>query len=639
MRRGAVRVGMVRLSKRRKRFITGLLTAVAVGLVFCLICHFNLLHGIHLQSSDFFYRATDANPGADPDNQIVIVAIDDNSLNQLGRFSSWPRAYHAQLINTLAETGARVIVFDVLFSESAPDDDKLAASINQAGNVVLPFAGTLETHQPAITGETIALGSVIKPLKPFEEGALAVGHANVIPDADGIVRRLPLIIPNNEHYEPALALTAVAKYLRRPQIIESPIKDSQLSFAGRSIPLDNANSMLINYKNSPAVPLSFESVSYTDVLRNDINPDTFQDKIVLIGATAIGIGDTYWTPMGRIMSGVELHANAMHTILTGNFLKPAPNAITISLILLLALLCGLAVLRLRVLWAILSTVFLGIVYFLTAFYFFDHGIVLDMLYPPLTIAGTFAGVNLYSVTSERLEKREITKTFGRYVSPTVVTKILDAVDEGSLRLGGEERAITILFADARNFTGISEKMTPQDLVSMLNRYLSMIIKATLQHDGIVNKFGGDSIMAIWNVPINYPEHALAATKAAFTAQRLLKELPGKARNLPEMEFGIGVNTGNAVAGNMGSADRLEYSVIGDTVNIASRLAGLTPGGKVWISAATFDLIKDDIKAIPLAPLKLKGKRETIRAYEVVDIQDGQLTTEKAPSTKSLWSKV
>ncbi len=614
---------MVRLSKRRKRFITGLLMAVAVGLAFCLISHVNLLHGIHLQSSDFFYRATDANPKAEPDNQIVIVAIDDKSLDQLGRFSSWPRVYHARLIDVLAETGARVIVFDILFSEPAPDDDKLAASMKQVGNVILPLAGTLETHQPAITGETTALAKVIKPLKPFEESALAVGHTNVIPDADGIVRRLPLILPNNEHYEPALALTAIAKYLRRPQIIESPIKDTQLSFAGRSIPLDSTNSMLINYKGSPAVPLSFEAVSYADVLRNDISPDTFQDKIVLIGVTATGIGDTFWTPMGRVMSGVELHANAMHTILTGNFLRPAPNAITILSILLLALLCGLAVLRFRVLWAILATVFLGIVYFLTAFYFFDHGIVLDMLYPPLTIAGTFAGVNLYNVTSERLEKREITKTFGRYVSPAVATKILDAVDEGSLRLGGEERNVTILFADVRNFTSISEKMNPQELVSILNRYLSVIIKAALQHDGMVNKFGGDSVMAIWNAPISCPEHALAATKAAFTAQQVLKELPEKARNLPKMEFGIGVNTGNAVAGNMGSADRLEYSVIGDAVNIAARLAGLTPGGKVWISAETFDLIKDYSKAIPLKPLKLKGKREIIHAYEVVDIQYGQ----------------
>jgi adenylate cyclase len=611
---------MVRLSKRKKRFISGLLAAVAIGLAFCLISHFNLFHGVHLQSSDFLYRSADSQPGVDTDRKIAIVAIDDESLDHLGRFSSWPRAYHARLINAITEAGARIIVFDVLFSEPSPDDDELVASIKEAGNVILPLAGTLEAHQPAISGETVALGRVIKPLKPFEEGALAVGHANMIPDEDGIVRRVPLIIPNGGHYEPALAVTAVAKYLRRPQIIENTIKDNCLSLAGRSIPLDGANSMLINYDDSLA-PISFEAVSYADVLRNDVSPDIFRDKIVLIGVTAIGLGDTFWTPMGQLVSGMELHASAMHTILTGNFLKPAPIYITALSILLLAILCGLAVLRLRVLWAVLSTVFLGIVYFLTAFYSFDHGVILDMLYPPLTLAGTFVGVNLYNVTSERLEKREITRTFGRYVSPSVVEKILLALEEGELKLGGEERKVTVLFADVRNFTGIAENMTPQELVRVLNRYLSVIIKAALENGGMVNKFGGDSIMAIWNVPIECQEHAILATKAAVSAQQALKGLQESELNMPKMEFGIGINTGNALAGNMGSVDRLEYSVIGDVVNTAARLADVTTGGKVWIGASTFDLIEDCVSAIPLEPLSLKGKRETIRAYEVLAIQN------------------
>ncbi len=614
---------MISLPKRKRRFVNGLFIAVAIGLAFCLISHFNLLHGIHLQSSDFLYRATDSSPGADPDKEIAIVAIDDNSLDQLGRFSSWPRAYHAQLINVLSETGARVIVFDILFSEPSPDDEQLQASIKQAGNVILPIAGTLETHQTAMTGEATALGRVIKPLKSFEESALAVGHANVIPDEDGIVRRVPLLITNNEHYEPALALTAIAKYLRRPQITETPVKDNCLSFAGRSIPLDNANSMLINYQSGPAVPLSFETVSYADVLQNSFSPVNLQDKIVLIGVTAVGFGDTFWTPMGRIMSGVELHASAMHTIMTGNFLKPAPGPITILSILLLALFCGLVVLRLRVLWATLSTVFLGIIYFLIAFCFFDQGTVMDMLYPPLTLAGSFVGVNLYNVTSERLEKKEITKTFGQYVSPSVVEKILLALEEGELKLGGEERQVTVLFADVRNFTSIAENMPPQELVKVLNHYLSVIIKAAIGCDGMVNKFGGDSVMAVWNAPIGCQEHAALATEAAVSAQQALRELQENETNLPRMEFGIGINTGNALAGNMGSTDRLEYSVIGDVVNTASRLAGVAPGGRVWVGANTFDMIKGYVSAMPLEPLPLKGKRGTIQAYEIVDIQNRQ----------------
>jgi adenylate cyclase len=610
---------MVKLPKRRKKFITGLLTVVAIGLAVCLVSHFNLLHGIHLQSSDFLYRSGSGQV-AEHDKQAVIVAIDDKSLDQLGRFSSWPRAYHAQLINTLAENEARVIVFDILFSEPSPDDDELLTAMQQAGNVILPLAGASEPNQSAITEEAGSLGGVIKPLKPFEESALAVGHANMIPDEDGIVRRLPLLIPGSEPAEPALALTAAAEYLRRPQIIEAPVEDNHFYFAGRLIPLDNTSSMLINYQSVTAAPTNFQTVSYADVLRNDVSPDTFRNKIVLIGITAIGFGDTFWTPMGRIMSGVELHANAVHTILAGNFLKPAPASITILSILLLAFLCGLAALRLRVLWATLSTVFLGILYFLIAFYFFDRGIMLDMLYPPLTIAGSFVVVNLYNVTSERLEKREITRTFGQYVSPSVVEKILLALEEGELKLGGEERQVTVMFADVRNFTGIAENMKPQELVRVLNHHLSVIIKAVIKYDGMVNKFGGDSVMAVWNAPIGCQGHAISAVKAAVGAQQALRELPENGANLPRMEFGIGINTGNALAGNMGSTDRLEYSVIGDVVNISARLASVARGGEVWIGAATFDQVTDCISAVPLKPLMLKGKREKIKAYEVVAIQ-------------------
>jgi adenylate cyclase len=505
---------MVGLSKRKKRFINGLVIAVIIGLAFCLVFHFNLLHGISLQSSDFLYRAADLNKRADPNDKIAIVAIDDKSLEQLGRFSSWPRVYHAQIVNMLAEAGAQIIVFDVLFSEPAPEDDELVTSMKQAGNVILPIAGNLEEPQSAITGEAIALGSAIRPLPLYEESALAVGHANMMPDEDGIIRRLPLIIRSHDQYEPALSLAAVAKYLRRPQIIESPPKDNYLSLAGRAIPLDNTNSMLINYQDGAAPQSNFTTVSYVDVLRNNVRLDIFQDRIVLIGATAVGLGDIFWTPMGRITCGVELHASAIDTILSGNFLKLSPAAITLLSILLLAFLCGLAVLRLRVLWATLSAVFLGIIYFLTAFYFFDHGTLLDMLYPPLAIAGTFMGVTLYSVTSERLEKSEITKTFGRYVSPSIAKMILGAINEGSLQLGGGDRTVTILFADIRNFTGISEKMNTPELVDILNRYLSVIIKAALQYDGMVNKFGGDSVMVVWNVPITCQNHALLAAGEA-----------------------------------------------------------------------------------------------------------------------------
>ena len=615
---------MVWLLKRKRRFFTGLLIATTIGMAFCLIAHFGLLHGIQLQSSDSLFQATNLYPKAEPEKNIVIVAIDDKSLDKLGRFSSWTRSYHAQLIDVLAEAEARVIVFDVLFSEPAPGDDELTASIKHAGNVIFPFVYTIVPHKSTAIGQTIALDSIIRPLGTFEESALAVGHANMIPDEDGIMRRMPLVVPNNGHYEPSLALTAIAKYLRRSQVIESPVHNNQLPFAGRSISLDDSGSMLINYTDDSAAPLNFETVSYLDVLRDNISPVSFQDKIVVIGVTATGLGDTFWTPMGRVMYGVELHAAAMHTILTGNFLRPASSVVDIFSILVLVILCGLAVLRLRVLWATLSAGFLCVIYFLTAFFLFDNGIMLNMLHPPVAVVGTFVGMNIYNVICERSEKMEITRTFGRYISPPVVDKILTALRGDELEMGGETQEITVLFVDARHFTSISENIRSEAVVNTLNSYLNIIIETVLKYGGMISNFGGDSIMAIWNTPIKSEEHALLATKAAVQAQRAIGNLQEEKKTLLVMEFGFSVNTGEAVAGNMGSRDHLVYSVIGDAVNTAARLATATPGGRVWIGAGTYAKVKEYVTVKQLDSLSVKGRHEPVQAYEVLDIQDCQI---------------
>ena len=615
---------MVWLLIRKRRFFIGLLVVIAITMAFCLISHFSLLHSVKLQSSDIFFKAANLNPSTGPDENIVIVAIDDKSLEQLGRLSSWSRSYHAQLIDVLVEAEARVIVFDILFSEPAPGDEELAASIKRAKNVILPFAYTTLPRKSTATGQTIALESVIRPLGTFEEGALAVGHANVLPDEDGTVRRLPLVVLNSEHYEPSLALATIAKYLRRSQVIESPVKDNHLPFAGRLIALDNTGSMLINYTDDSAATLNFETVSYLDVLRNNISSVSFQDKIVVIGVTATGLGDTLWTPMGRMINGVELHASAMHTILNGNFLKPAPSFVDIVSILVLSLLCGLALLRLRVLWATLSSVFLCIVYFFTAFFFFDNGVMLNMLHPPIAIASTFVGMNIYNVICERSEKMEITKTFGRYISPPLVEKILKALREDRLKLGGETHELTVLFIDARHFTSISENIRSEAVVNTLNSYLNIIIETVLKYGGMISNFGGDSVMAIWNTPMETEEHALLATRAAVDAQLAISNLQDEKETLLVMEFGIGVNTGEAIVGNMGSRDHLAYSVIGDAVNTAARLASTTPGGNVWIGADTYAKVKDYVTAKPLDPLAVKGRHEPVQAYEVLDIQHRQI---------------
>ena len=615
---------MALLLKRKKRLVVGLVIAITIGVSLCLSSYLDLLHITQLRSSDFLFQAANLQRETEPEPRIVIIAIDDQSLGQLGHLSSWPRSHYAHLIEALAEAQARVIVFDILFTEPAPGDEELTNSIRNAGNVILPIIHTSTMTESMIATQIHQGESFTRPLAIFAQEVIATGHVNVAADADGVVRRLPVAILNNDQYEPALALAAASKYLRRSDVLESPIKDDVLPFAGRFIPLSVDNDMIINYIANPSKGeeiINFPKVSFVDVLDGRIDPAHFKDRIVIIGATASGLADALWTPMGWGMNGVEIHASAIHTILTGHFLKPVSDAVTAILILVLALLCGLIVSRLRILWATLLTAFLCLVYFLAAFSLFDYGIMLNMLYPPLAIAGTFVGTNLYSVVSERSGKNEVTKALGRYISTSVANKTLASLAEGKLRLDGEECQVTVLFADVRNFTTISEQIPPRELVRTLNVYLSVIIKAVLRHDGMINKFGGDSVMALWNVPTDCPQHALFATKAAIKAQLAIRELQDKEENLPKMEFGIGINTGIAVAGNMGSEDRLEYSVIGDAVNTAARLADAAPGNGVWISEDTFTQVRDHLDAKILAPLAVKGKRKPIKAYEVLCAKD------------------
>ena len=198
-------------------------------------------------------------------------------------------------------------------------------------------------------------------------------------------------------------------------------------------------------------------------------------------------------------------------------------------------------------------------------------------------------------------------------------QILAALKKGELGLRGKEDEVTVVFADVRGFTGIAERTPPTELVTVLNIYLSAVIEAVFKYGGMINKFGGDSVMAIWNAPVECKGHALLAIKAAVSAQSAIRELQVKEATTARMEFGIGINTGKAVAGNMGSDDRLEYSVVGDAVNTAARLASATPGSKIWIGHSSFALAKEYIAVKPLKPLAVRGKRELIQAYEVLDV--------------------
>jgi adenylate cyclase len=358
-------------------------------------------------------------------------------------------------------------------------------------------------------------------------------------------------------------------------------------------------------------------ISYADVISGNFDHSIVKNKIVVVGMTATGETDAWSVPTsGGKMPGILIHAAAMDTILRNRYLTEAGTGTTLMIMLLLVAITAFALPRLRLRWGIPLVGVLFIGYLAAVFISFDRGHILNILYPLALLPLILVGSIVCRIVIEQSDRRFVKDLFGRYVSPQVAKEILGLADSGQLRLGGETREVTILFADMRNFTKISERMSPDAIVSMLNTYLSIMIDKVLQNGGMVNKFAGDNIMAVWNAPESEPEHAQLAVKAAWEAQQIMNGLPQSDPSLPKVQFGIGINTGEALAGNVGSSGRAEYTVIGDSVNLAARICGVTPGSEVWIGPETYRQAKDYLQVEELEPQTFKGKTEQVAVYRV-----------------------
>ena len=549
-----------------------------------------------------------------PSPNIVIVGIDDATLEHYeSRLTEWPRSRHAQAIDNLSQAGAQAIGIDVLFTDSSPDDDILAAAIQAAGNVVLPLVGTeaLGLSEKGVTYQQFLL-----PAAPLREHSANIGHANITPDRDGTVRRLPMVITDTTgQVYPAFSLAVMHTHFSIPFPDSYEALDEALHAVARNIPIDSSLRLRVNFSADDA---SRAYISYADVIEGNFDPSVVRNKIVLIGMTATGEVDAWKVPTsaGKI-PGVYIHADAMDTILNERYLTEAGTGIMLLITLLLAAIVALALPRLRLLWGGVLTAVLFIGFLVAGFFLFDSGYVMDMLYPLLTLPLVFGGNVVSQVVIERSDKRFVRDLFGRYVSPEVANEILSLADVGRLRLGGEQREVTVLFADMRNFTAASEQMTPEAIVEMLNTYLSIIIDSVLENDGMINKFAGDNVMAVWNAPQFQTDYARLAVKAACEAQEKIAELQKDDSSPNKVQFGIGINTGDAVAGNVGSTGRAEYTVIGDAVNLASRICSVAPGGEVWIGPETYRQAADYLEVEEMEPQTFKGKAEPVVVYQVV----------------------
>ena len=623
---------------------TGITIALIVAVTLSLLHSMNVKFFEILESKTLDLQFALRGP-VQPGPETVIATIDEKSIKNLGRFP-WPRSTWGRVVDRLTEEGAKVIVFDVFFTEpeTVASDDLFQRAIMRSGRVVLPVVFDFTEGGYKESGFTdqkidflipsayMAMKNTDAPfgapkakmalptLLRFSTYAKALAHINMNPDIDGTLRWEMLAVEYQDDYYAPIGLQAARLYR------DVPLEKMALDFAGSvqvgetTIPTDEFGRMLINYRGPNR---TFPMYSISDLLDRNLPAGTFKDKIVLIGATAIGIYDLRVTPYSTNMAGIEKHASVVDNILKGDFLRRSTD-LDIPLIFIFTLLLGILIPRLgarsgAAVFIVLFAAYSVFVYYL----FIAQGIWFSWIYPASALFFGYTSQTAYRFFTEERRARDIRKMFSSYVSKRIVDELIR--DPNKAKLGGDRKEITVLFSDIRGFTNFSEKHEPEEVVSLLNEYLGAMTNIVFEHDGTLDKFVGDAIMALWGAPVGQPDHAERACRCSLAMIRKLKELQAKwtAEGKYAIDIGIGINTGDMVVGNMGAeGKKMDYTVIGDNVNLGARLEGLTRkyNNHIIISEFTYEKVKNIVKVNELGSVTVKGKEKPVVIYDLVGLQ-------------------
>lgn len=560
-----------------------------------------------LAARDFFIRFRGEQT---PDERIVIVAIDDFSFNWTGYQWPWPRTYLAEIVTWLNEAGAEMVGLDVFLFEEDPEGDAIfAAALAETPlsvNVVQKY-----TDQQGVV-------SLRLPQPIYQDVLDGQGITPILLDDDAIARSLIVHdqFLEQDYYNWAFEVAGLYLDGTHPG---NAAPDS-LTLNGNEVPLIN-NRFLIDFRG-PAE--TYPIYSAARVVLGDYPAENFKDKIVLIGATSVTLQDVYPTPFSSRTrtSGVEIVATAVDSLLNQNYLRVAPIWVNILLIFLAALISRL-IIRVARPGLIISLMTGSLFLYALGSYliFLQAGLYLPFMAPETML---FLGVimpTLEESVTQEIEKRRVRNLFMRFISPEMVTQLLETQDINTLNKRSE---ITILFSDIRNFTSMSEKLTPDGVVALLNPYLDVMTTVIHQHGGTVDKYEGDAIVAFFGEPIRYEDHALRAARAALDMRLALVKLKedwAKAGILPEhFDIGIGLNSGDVFVGLLGSEQRVNYTIIGDNTNLAARLQDLSKvyASPIIISESTHTAIKEEFKTEFIEAVQVKGKREAVNIYKLID---------------------
>lgn len=644
----------------------GVVLGLFVALVFVLVPS-DLLDVFDLRVHDRMMNLRGGSPGHE---DLVLIGVDDVSLRVFGRWP-WSRERHAELLDALTFFSSRIVFFDILFPERQEPalvsgelfrpDDRFAYSAANMGAVILAnsldFASRLDPDAAdlriwdttaeavilerfgfdfpyALTGRLKVADSAINPIPDLAESARGVGMINCEPDVDGVTRRVPLIADYNGRLFFHADLWVVCLWLGidLADLVILPGEAIVIPAAPPiRVPIDEEGLLVVNYRSAEGrdpyfpektlsyygIQAAFDHFAATGEDPPQLDTDTLAGKIVLVGDVAEGSVDARAVPFAVNYPMVGVHAHVIASILNRDFLYESPPWSNAMALVLLGLFTGLIVYRLSPLRALLFAVLLVALWIAFATgVFVQASFVMPMVRPVIVIVLTFALAVSYGFLLEERQRRWATTLLGSYVNEETIQEVIE--NPGLLNPGGRRAPVTILFSDIRGFTSLSEKIEAEQVVSLLNDYFGAMTEIIHRHDGTVDKFVGDEIMALFGAPKPLRNSALSAVRVAVEMQVAMRGLHDKWTREGRQAFGIaiGINTGDAVVGHIGTAKKIQYTAIGDCVNLANRLEVQAKAGEILVSRAVYDQVFTDFDAEALPPVKVKGKTEPVEVFAV-----------------------
>lgn len=617
-----------------------LLIAAFVGLLFSFFYYFDFSQSFEGKFIDARFMLREQ-IGPLTDDKIIIVAIDDQSLESLGVRWPWPRSMFAQAIDNLSAAGAHVVAFDLIFSQPSKQElikqDKLLGDAIDMSRAWIILGSKFYSQRTNVGIKT----SYVRAIPDIDESKTHVGYVNYWADDDGVIRHAALLKKHQGQLYQSFVLRIIARYLK----IDAPViklSPSLLTYGPLQISVSEAARMIINYRGGTG---RFKTISYENIVNEDIFSGLnasgfFKGKIVLIGPTFTEAQDNHVTPYFRALSGsaaeghdgrslgltpgVEIHANVLNTILSQNYITTSPSWLNYLVLFVLAYILAMITIRHKPWKGIVVLISCLLGYFImAAWVFLKFQMLLPVLMPWLAMVTAYVLVMVYRVFTEELQYRRVRTMFSRYVSSQVVDELLKNPDE--IRLGGEKQLVTVLFSDIRGFTAMSEQLPPEEVVDRLNEYFQVWTDLIFKYDGMVDKFIGDAVMAIFGAPVGHPDDPIRAVKCALEMDAALARMQERwqAEGKHIIRIGVGINTGEAIVGNMGSEQAMGYTVIGDTVNLASRLESKTKelGQTILISSSTYEAVRELVEVEQFDEITVKGKAQALSVYAVKGLKN------------------